>query len=99
MGSQRHMLEQMFAENSRALYKMAEPYPLIRIASEHYRPWIRGLYRKYKKTMPTDEIIDEILSTCENHPLYVQQFFSSPTDSHRKLGSDHGERLTIKDVC
>jgi hypothetical protein len=25
--------------------------------------------------VPTDEIIDEILSTCENHPLYVQQFF------------------------
>ena len=54
---------------------MAEPYPLARIASEHYSNWIKGLYRKYKKTMPTDEIIDEILSTCENHPLYVQQFF------------------------
>ncbi len=75
MGSQRHMLEQMFTGNSRALYKMAEPYPLARIASKHYKTWIRGLYRKYKKTVPTDEIIDEILSTCENHPLYVQQFF------------------------
>jgi AAA+ ATPase superfamily predicted ATPase len=75
MGSQRHMLEQMFTENSRALYKMAEPYPLARIASEHYSSWIKGLYRKYNKTVPTDEIIDEILSTCENHPLYVQQFF------------------------
>jgi AAA+ ATPase superfamily predicted ATPase len=58
MGSQRHMLEQMFTENSRALYKMVEPYPLARIASEHYRTWIKGLYRKYKKTVPTDEIID-----------------------------------------
>jgi len=46
------LLEQMFTENSRALYKMAEPYPLVRIASEHYRTWIKGLYRKYKKTMP-----------------------------------------------
>ena len=75
MGSQRHILEQMFAENSRALYKMAEPYPLDRIASEHYRNWIKGLYRKYRKKVPKDEIIDEIISTCENHPLYVQQFF------------------------
>ena len=69
------MLEQMFTENSRALYKIAEPYPLARIVYEHYRNWIKGLYRKYKKLVPTDEIIDEILSTCENHPLYVQQFF------------------------
>ena len=75
MGSQRHMLEQMFSENSSALYKMAEPYPLARIASVHYRNWIKGLYGKYKKTVPTDEIIDEVLSICENHPLYVQQFF------------------------
>ena len=75
MGSQRHMLEQMFAESSRALYKMAEPYPLSRIDSAHYITWIKGLYRKYKKTTPADEVIDNIVNTCENHPLYVQQFF------------------------
>lgn len=75
MGSQRHMLEQMFTENNRALYKMAEPYPLARIDSTHYRTWIKGLYQKYKKTTPPDEVIDKIVITCENHPLYVQQFF------------------------
>ncbi len=75
MGSRRHMLEQMFSENSRALYKMAEPYPLARIAPAHYKTWIKALYQKYKKPAPPDEIIDEILSTCDNHPLYVQQFF------------------------
>lgn len=75
MGSQRHMLEQMFIENNRALYKMAEPYPLARIDANHYRTWIKGLYRKYKKTAITNEVIDNIVNTCEGHPLYVQQFF------------------------
>lgn len=75
MGSQRHMLEQMFMENNRALYKMAEPYPLARIDANHYRSWIKGLYRKYKKTAPTNELIDKIVIACERHPLYVQQFF------------------------
>jgi len=75
MGSQRHMIEQMFSETSRGLYKLAEPYPLARIASECYKPWIRKLYRKYKKVSIDDDIIDTILQRCENHPLYVQQFF------------------------
>jgi hypothetical protein len=75
MGSQRHMLEQMFTQDNRALYKMAEPYPLSRIDSAHYIEWIKGLHQKYKKTAPADEVIGDIVNTCENHPLYVQQFF------------------------
>ena len=75
MGSQRHMLEQMFTEDNRALYKMAEPYPLSRIDSAHYIKWIKGLCRKYKKKALADDVIGGIVNTCENHPLYVQQFF------------------------
>jgi len=75
MGSQRRMLEQMFTEKSRALYNMATSYPLSQIATKHYRSWIKGLFQKYEKNPPTDEVIDDVLNACENHPLFVQQFF------------------------
>jgi len=75
LGSQRRMLEQMFTESNRALYNLAMPYPLSRIDSGHYRTWIKGLFRKYGKAAPADNLIDSIIATCENHPLFVQQFF------------------------
>ncbi|MBW2178054.1 MAG: ATP-binding protein [Deltaproteobacteria bacterium] len=75
MGSQRRMLEQMFTENSRALYNIAAPYPLSHIDTRHYRTWVKGLFRKYDKNPPADEVIDGIVVACENHPLFVQQFF------------------------
>ena len=75
MGSQRHILEQMFSESGRALYRLVEPYPLKRIDSIHYLSWIKGLYKKYKGKHPPTKFIEEIIKICENHPLYIQQFF------------------------
>jgi hypothetical protein len=75
MGSQRHILNQMFSDSSRALYKLAEPYPLKKINTDDYLSWVNGLYRKYKKKTPPNRMIREIIARCGNHPLYVQQFF------------------------
>jgi hypothetical protein len=36
-------------------------------------PWARKLFLKAGKEIET-EIIEEIVSRCENHPMYVQQF-------------------------
>lgn len=75
VGSQRHILDQMFSDSSRALYKLAEPYPLKKIETVHYMSWLKGLFHKYKRQEPPDRITRKILLRCENHPLYVQQFF------------------------
>ena len=75
MGSQRRMLEQMFSESSRALYQLAMPYPLSRIDTEHYLDWIKGLFRKYKKKAPANDVIERVVAACENHPLFVQHYF------------------------
>ncbi len=75
MGSQRHILEQMFNSSGRAFYKQAESYPLGKIETDHYVEWIRGLYHKYKDSVPPDDIINEVVNRCENHPMYIQRYF------------------------
>ena len=73
-GSQRHILTEIFTSQNRAFYKLAQSYPLDKIETRHYVPWARKLFLKAGKKIET-EIIEEIVFRCENHPMYVQQFF------------------------
>lgn len=73
-GSQRHILAQMFNSNSRAFYKLAESYPLRKIKTEHYVSWAKRLFASKAVDMDTG-LIEEVVRRCENHPMYIQQFF------------------------
>jgi hypothetical protein len=72
-GSQQHLITEMFNSSSRAFYKMAESFPLGRIATKHYIPWIQNLFRKNNVQFPV-KLIEEIISRFENHPMYIQNF-------------------------
>jgi len=72
-GSQRHLLTEIFTNQNRAFYKLAQSFPIDKIETRHYVPWARKLFLKAGKKIET-EIIEEIVSRCENHPMYVQQF-------------------------
>ena len=73
-GSQRHIISAMFSDNKRAFYQMAISMPLKQIASEDYSEWIKSLYDSAGKGVEED-IIYDIISRCENHPKYIQEFF------------------------
>ena len=72
-GSQRHMLSDIFTNKNRAFYKLAQSYPINRIETHAYVRWARQLFLK-KGTDVKAGLIEEIVSRCENHPMYVQQF-------------------------
>ena len=72
-GSQQHLITEMFNSSSRAFYKMAESFPLGRIATKDYIPWVKNLFRKKNVHLP-DKLIEEIISRFENHPMYIQNF-------------------------
>jgi hypothetical protein len=72
-GSQQHLITEMFNSNSRAFYKMAESFPLDKIETKHYIPWIQNLFRRNNVQLPV-ELIEEIISRFENHPMYIQNF-------------------------
>jgi len=72
-GSQQHLITEMFNSNKRAFYKMAESFPLGKIETKHYIPWIQKLFIRKKAKLPT-QLIKTIIATFENHPMYIQNF-------------------------
>ena len=52
---------------------MAESFPLGKIETKHYIPWIQNLFRRKKVKLPT-QLIKAIIETFENHPMYIQNF-------------------------
>ena len=72
-GSQQHLITAMFNSNTRAFYKLAESFPLKKIDTKHYVPWIQNLFSRKKVHLP-DKFIEKIIETFENHPMYIQNF-------------------------
>lgn len=79
-GSQRHLLAEMFANSKRAFYKLATSYPLKRIKTEDYVAWIQKLYSQDKRKI-NKRYIENIVSRCENHPMYIQECFFNLWDA------------------
>jgi AAA+ ATPase superfamily predicted ATPase len=72
-GSQRHILGEMFNDQNRALYKQALDYPLGQISTKDYLSWAEALFMKNNVKIELN-LIEEVVSRCGNHPMYVQQF-------------------------
>ncbi len=72
-GSQQHLITEMFNSNNRAFYKSAESFPLDKIETKHYIPWVQNLFSKQKVNLSADAI-EEIVKKFENHPMYIQNF-------------------------
>jgi len=73
-GSQRHILGDIFNNKNRAFYKLATHYPINKIETGLYFSWAEKLFAK-KNIVLKSEIIKEVVFRCENHPMYIQQFF------------------------
>ena len=52
----------------------ATSYPLGKIKTIHYVEWINGLYQNAKRGIE-NIYIEDVAERCENHPMYVQEFF------------------------
>ncbi len=72
-GSQQHLITEMFNSNNRAFYKLAESFPLDKIETKHYIPWVQNLFSRNNVHLST-ELIEEIVTRFENHPMYIQNF-------------------------
>lgn len=71
LGSNRHMLEQMFSDKSRPFYNLCRTIRLNRIGAEHYQTHLHDAARIQWNRDISDEAIDQILSLTERHPFYV----------------------------
>lgn len=88
--SQQHLIAEMFNSHSRAFYKSAESFPLDKIESRHYIPWVQKLFSRKNIHLP-GELIEEIAARFENHPMYIQNFLFH-------LWEELGEREFSNDI-
>ena len=71
LGSRRHLIQKMFMDKSRPLYRAGGHYPLGTIAEKHWTPFIRNHF-KVSGRFISDELIHSICVCTQGHPFYTQ---------------------------
>jgi hypothetical protein len=71
LGSKRHLLEQMFVDKQRPLYRSASHYPLGMIPEQEWIPFIKEKFDATQKPIET-ALIKELCRFTHGHPFYTQ---------------------------
>jgi uncharacterized protein len=70
-GSNRHLLQQMFGDKSRPLYRLCQTLAIERMCQEVYVPHLQHLaHIRWKKTLPIERL-EQIFELTERHPFYM----------------------------
>lgn len=72
MGSQRHLLNQMFNDKNRPLYRAGKPFNLSRLSEDEFSQFIKERF-KADGINTSKEVISQILALTQCHPYYTQQ--------------------------
>jgi len=73
MGSKRHLLDELFSDTSRPLYRIAKPMPIGKIPEEKLAIFVRTRFQSVHIRITPAEI-QRILQMTGCHPYYTQQF-------------------------
>jgi len=71
MGSRKHVVQEMFLNKSRPLYRAAAHFPLGAIHADQWLPFIRERFINAKKDI-SDAQIYTVCRSTEGHPFYTQ---------------------------
>jgi hypothetical protein len=71
LGSRKHLIQKMFLDKSRPLYRAAGHYPLKAIAVEDWLPFIHKRFADAGKSISHDQI-RSLCDLTEGHPFYTQ---------------------------
>jgi hypothetical protein len=71
LGSRKHLIQKMFLDRSRPLYRAAGHYPLGSIETRHWIPFIGKKFRAGDKAIADNEI-RRVCELTEGHPFYTQ---------------------------
>ncbi len=71
LGSRKHLIQRMFLDQSRPLYKSGTHYPLGPIDTKHWVPFIRSRFRKSDRAIGS-EVVRRICDATGGHPFYTQ---------------------------
>ena len=83
-GSNRKMLQTMFEDETRPLYKLCWKLALNRISEEHYYTHIQKASKQaWKQAMP-QECVEKIIRLSERHPFYLNKLCDRLLTLHDK---------------
>lgn len=71
LGSQKHLIQDMFLNRKRPLYSAAEHFPIGPIEVTHWLPFIRHKFVESDRNIG-DQIIEQICDLTQGHPFYTQ---------------------------
>lgn len=71
-GSRKHLLEEIFSNRDRALYRVGKPFHLGKIPTKEFALFITEKFRSTGIAID-QAIVTEILEITESHPYYTQQ--------------------------
>lgn len=71
MGSRKHVIQKMFLDKSRPLYRSSAHYPLKSIDEQEWIPFISERFERFRKRISKD-MIAAICSATQGHPFYTQ---------------------------
>ncbi len=71
LGSRKHLIQKMFVDQSRPLYRAGGHYPLGPIEARDWLPFIRQRFKKSDKEISND-LIRSICQRTGGHPFYTQ---------------------------
>ena len=71
LGSRKHLIQKMFMDRSRPLYRAGGHYPLGPIAEVHWQPFIRKRFADAGKVI-SKQYIHDVCELTHGHPFYTQ---------------------------
>ncbi len=84
-GSNRHLIESIFQDEGRPLYRLCKKIRLERISSEHYKDHLNIAAKiMWKAPLPQD-VFEKIMTLTERHPYYVNNLCDSLWSLYDKL--------------
>ena len=72
MGSKRHLLDEIFLDKTKPLYRIAKSVPLGKIPKDKLGAFIHDRFKSVHMSIAVKEV-DRILSITDGHPYYTQQ--------------------------
>ena len=73
-GNHPQLITPIFTDRKRPLYNLAAPLPLTKIDTEAWVTWAMALFKHGKRAMD-ENVLQEVITLCQGHPMYIQEFF------------------------
>jgi hypothetical protein len=92
LGSQKHLISDMFLNRKRPLYSAADHFPIGPIELKHWRPFIQEKFNDSDRVIGT-QLIEQICELTQGHPFYTQHLCHAIWER-----CEQGKEVTAGDV-